>query len=396
MTETLSFPGLGLEFEINRVAFTIGSRPIYWYGIIVAAAFLLAALYILARSKIFGLDSDRVMDVVIGSVLVGIGGARIYYVLFRWATYSQDPVSAFYIWEGGIAIYGGIIGGVVAALFICKWRKVKLLPMFDLAAGGLLIGQAVGRWGNFVNIEVFGGNTTAAWGMTSPSISWYIQQNMGDLNRIGMSVDPSLPVHPTFFYESLWCLIGFLFVAWYTGRRRFDGELWLIYLGWYGLGRFFIEGMRTDSLLLGTIRVSQAVALICVLASVGALAVIRSKIKRANDPEYLKLYVGTDEAASILSGEFYKKKDKKQADSVAEAEFEEESGSGEAYEQGEEPEPGEEPKPSEAVTPEGESEAGIDDNQDSQIEQAEQDIQEVQEIHKTQQKQEEDVDGENN
>lgn len=302
MSELLSFPGLGLEFEINRVAFMLGTRPVYWYGIIIAASFLAASAYMLSRCKDFGLDGDRVMDVILGAVLLGIVGARTYYVLFKWDTYRENPVSVFYVWEGGIAIYGGIIGGLIAAILICKWRKVKLLPMLDLAACGLLLGQAVGRWGNFVNMEAFGRNTNAAWGMTSPSIVWYLQQNSRELSRLGVSVDPSVPVHPTFFYESVWCFLGFLFMAWFTKKRRFDGELWLIYLGWYGLGRFFIEGLRTDSLLIGTMRVSQVLAMLCVVASLLTLTAILSKIKRANDPEFMMLYVQTEESKAVLAG----------------------------------------------------------------------------------------------
>ncbi len=310
MPEILSFPGLGLQFEIDRVAFTVGSNPIYWYGIIIALAFLVAASYILTRAKTFGLDGDRVMDVILGGVLCGIIGARLYYVAFRWDTYSQNPLSVFDLRSGGLAIYGGIIGGVIAAILVCKFRKVKLLPMLDLAAGGLLLGQAVGRWGNFVNMEAFGSNTNVAWGMTSPSIAWYLNENSATLSQLGVKVDPSLPVHPTFFYESMWCLLGFLFVAWFTKRRRFDGQIGLVYLGWYGLGRFFIEGLRTDSLMLGTMRVSQILALLCVLASVLGLTATLSKIRRANDVDFLKLYVNTDEGKAVLAGEFYKKKEK--------------------------------------------------------------------------------------
>lgn len=317
--EVLSFPGLGLQFTVNRIAFTVAGRPIYWYGIILAAAFLAAAAYVLSRARTFGLDGDRVMDVILGSVLLGIIGARAYYVIFRWATYSRDPLSVFNIREGGVAIYGGIIGGVIAALIICKIRKVKLLPMLDLGAGGLLLGQAIGRWGNFVNMEAFGRNTTASWGMTSPSIIWYLKQNTGDLTRLGVVVDPSLPVHPTFFYESMWCLLGFLLVMLFTKRRRFDGEIWLMYLGWYGIGRFFIEGLRTDSLLFGTMRVSQILALLCVIASVLTLIIVLSKIKRENDPGYLKIYVDTDEGKAVLAGEFYKKKENPAKTETAEA-----------------------------------------------------------------------------
>ena len=309
MAEALSFPGLGLEFEISRVAFTVGDSPIYWYGIIVAVAFLAAAAYVLLRAKVFGLDGDRVMDVVLGGVLAGIIGARLYYVMFRWDTYSRDIMSVFNIREGGIAIYGGLAGGVIAAVFLCKLRRVKLLPMLDLAAGGIILGQMIGRWGNFVNMEAFGANTQAAWGMTSPSIAWYLRQNMRELTAQGFQIQPDMPVHPTFFYESMWCLLGFLFILWFTRRRRFDGEIGLIYIGWYGIGRFLIEGLRTDSLMLGTMRVSQVVALLCVLVSAITLITVLSRIKRANDPDYLKIYVDTDEGKAVIAGEFYKKKD---------------------------------------------------------------------------------------
>lgn len=309
MSEILSFPALGLEFELNRVAFSVGGRPVYWYGIIIALAFLAAASYVLTRTRAFGLDNDRVMDVILGAVVLGIIGARLYYVAFEWDTYAKNPISIINIREGGIAIYGGIIGGAIAMAVMCKWRAVKLLPMLDLAAGGLFIGQAIGRWGNFVNMEAFGSNTTVVWGMTSPSISWYLSRNMSRLSQIGVTVDPGMPVHPTFLYESLWCFLGFLAIAWFTNRRRFDGELILIYLGWYGLGRFFIEGLRTDSLMLGTMRISQIVALLCVLASVLWLSLTLSKIRRSNDPEFMKLHVETDEGKAVLAGEFYKKKD---------------------------------------------------------------------------------------
>lgn len=318
MSETVSFPGLGLEFNMDRVAFTLFGRSIYWYGIIIAVAFLLGALYVMKRVKTFGLDSDRVMDVVLGGVLLGIVGARLYYVLFSWDTYKDNPVRIFDIRAGGIAIYGGVIGALVAAVIICKWRKVKLLPALDLAAAALFLGQAIGRWGNFINVEAFGSNTTAPWGMTSSSVVWYLQQHRADLAAIGVTVDPNLPVHPTFFYESMWCLLGFLFLCWYTSRRRFDGELSLIYIGWYGLGRFFIEGLRTDSLLLGSIRVSQIVALLCVIASALIMVSVRSKIRRSNDPGFMPLYVNTPEGQLVVAGEFYKKKEKAEEKTEAE------------------------------------------------------------------------------
>jgi phosphatidylglycerol:prolipoprotein diacylglycerol transferase len=346
MAEVLSFPGLGLEFEIDRIAMTVAGRPIYWYGVIIALAFLAAASFALMRARAFGLDGDRVMDVVLGSVLAGIVGARIYYVIFRWDSYAENLMSVFYVWEGGIAIYGGIIGGVLAAVFICKWRRVKLLPMLDLAAGSVLLGQAIGRWGNFVNIEVFGGNTTLPWGMTSRTISWYLRENLQELGAIGMTVDPELPVHPTVLYESLWCLLGFVIVARYAGKRKFDGEAGLFYLVWYGLGRFFIEGLRTDSLLLGTMRVSQVLALLCVLVAGMALVTVRSRITRANDPDYMRLYIPTEEAAAVLDGTFYKKKEAKPEEPVEEPPLQElqenaEAGTAEEAEETKEAEDGE-------------------------------------------------------
>lgn len=310
MSETLSFPGLGLEFDLQRIAFTVFGFPIYWYGIIIAAAFLVGAVYAMSRCRTFGLDADRVMDVILGGVLLGIVGARLYYVAFSWDTYKDDLLTIFNVRKGGLAIYGGIIGAVLGAVIMCKWRRVRLAPLLDLVAGGILVGQGIGRWANFVNIEAFGSNTSAAWGMTSPTIQGYLQMHKADLNAIGVVVDPTVPVHPTFLYESIWCLLGFGLIAWYTKRRRFDGELALIYLGWYGLGRFFIEGLRTDSLLIGTLRVSQLLALICFFAALIIFLLIHSRIRREGDPTYMQLYVQTEEGQSVLAGEFYKKKDK--------------------------------------------------------------------------------------
>lgn len=223
----VSFPGLGIgEFEINQTAFTIPGIdwPIRWYGVIIAAGFLLAILYILKRTRTFGLDADRVLDVIIGAVIGGIVGARLYYVIFSWEIYADDPISVFYLWKGGIAIYGGVIGGFLVGYLICRWRKVKFLPMADLAVGRAHPRAVDRRWGNFVNIEAFGSNTTAPWGMAGPAVRQYLASHQAALAAQGVVVDPSLPVHPTFFYESAWCLLGFLFIAWYTKRRRFDGR----------------------------------------------------------------------------------------------------------------------------------------------------------------------------
>lgn len=308
MTQTVSFPGLGIEeITLNRVAFTIFGHPIYWYGVIIALAFLLGITYLIKRAPAFGLDSDRVMDVILGAVIGGIIGARIYYVAFSWDQYRSNLADVVKIWEGGIAIYGGVLGGFLVGAIICRIRKVRFVPMADLAVGGLILGQSIGRWGNFVNVEAFGSNTSLPWGMASPSITEYLARHQAALAAQGVSVDPSMPVHPTFFYESMWCLLGFLLIALVTKHRRFDGELTLLYAGWYGAGRSVIEGLRTDSLMWGSVRVSQALAILLVIASILTWLLIRMKIKKSGDPEYLKLYVDTTEGQAILNKTFYQK-----------------------------------------------------------------------------------------
>lgn len=316
MGELLTFPGLGLEFHLNRVAFHIGSFSIAWYGVIMATAFLAGICYIMLRGKRFGLDSDRVIDVILVAVVGAIIGARAYYVIFSWDEYRNDLASIFRIWEGGIAIYGGLIGGVLVGLLMCRLRKVRMLPMLDLTVGGLIIGQAIGRWGNFVNIEAFGANTTLPWGMAGPAVEQYLTRMQEKLAQFGVTVDPTMPVHPTFFYESVWCLLGFIAIAWYTSRRRFDGELVLLYVVWYGAGRAVIEGLRTDSLMLGSIRISQMLSIIGVVVALVVWALVRTKVRQSEDPDYLKLYVNTEEAEQIRKGTFYIKKDETAEDDI--------------------------------------------------------------------------------
>ena len=302
MTHTLDFPGLGLSFELNRVAFSVFGQPVFWYGLIIGLAFAAAAFYYIKRVKEFGLDGDRMIDVLILTALGGVIGVRLYHVIFSWEMYRHNLLGIFNLREGGLAIYGGIAGGVLFAYLACKWRGVKFLPLLDLFASGMLLAQGIGRWGNFVNIEAFGSNTTAPWGMTSPVITSYLIHYQERLAALGMMVDPHMPVHPTFLYESLWNFAGFALIALYIKKRKFDGEIFLIYLGWYGLGRAVIEGMRTDSLMLGNWRISQVVAVLCVIASAAALAVIHSRIRKSNDPSYLRLYVHTVEGGATPGG----------------------------------------------------------------------------------------------
>ena len=298
---TLEFPKLGLSFELNSVAFTLFGIEIKWYGVLITLGIILAFLYALKRTRSFGIDPDRMFDVSLAGLVGGVIGARLFYVIFEWDLYKDDLLSIFNTRKGGLAIYGGIIGALLVGALFCKIRKVKLLPMFDLAALGLLIGQCIGRWGNFFNIEAFGSNTDLPWGMYSEQTASYLSAHQNELLlSLGVTVDPRAPVHPCFLYESLWCLIGFILLHFLSKKRRYDGQIFLMYIAWYGVGRFFIEGLRTDSLLIGRLRVSQVLAAVFVIASVITMLIIRSKIKRSGDPDYLPLYVNTEESKALL------------------------------------------------------------------------------------------------
>ncbi|MDD6320407.1 MAG: prolipoprotein diacylglyceryl transferase [Oscillospiraceae bacterium] len=268
MTYHVQFPGLGLEMTINRVALSIGNFNIYWYGVIIAAGMLLAILYAFHYADDFGINSDRLVDVILVGAVMAIVCARIYYVAFAPFEYESlwDMID---IRQGGIAIYGAVIGAFVFGGLMAKFRKVPILPLFDLVGICFLIGQGIGRWGNFVNQEAFGSNTTLPWGMYSEGTQAYLAGVQATLAAQGITVDPAMPVHPTFLYESIWCLVGFAMLTLYFKKRHFNGEIFLLYIIWYGLGRFWIEGLRTDALMLtANLRTSQLVALISVAAAV--------------------------------------------------------------------------------------------------------------------------------
>lgn len=251
MQHVIAFPRLGLEFTLNRVAFSLFGKDIYWYGIIICAGFLLAVWYLNTRVSQFGFTSDHLVDCLLLCVPAGVIGARIYYVAFEWDYYSRHLGEIIAIWQGGIAVYGSVIGVVLALWGYSRYKKLPLGGLCDVAALGLLIGQCIGRWGNFVNGEAYGGVTGLPWGMT---------------------IDGASPVHPTFLYESLWNLAGFAALHSYSKKRKFEGELALLYVAWYGLGRAWIEGLRTDSLYLGPVRVSQLLAAVSCAAAVAVLA----------------------------------------------------------------------------------------------------------------------------
>ena len=263
---TVQFPKLGWEFQINPVAFTIGNLEIRWYGILIAAGFLLAFLYALASCKKMRINEDKLINCVIVGMICGVVGARLYYVIFYpGSDYIENPMAIFDLRKGGLGIYGGIIGGLLGGAITAKICHLRIPPILDLASLGFLIGQGIGRWGNFVNQEAFGGATTLPWGMQSSATEVVV---------------PNSPVHPCFLYESIWCLLGFLLLHIFTRKyRKYDGQTFLLYVLWYGVGRFFIEGLRQDSLLTPFfgLRVSQVVAAATVLLSLILLLVFSKK-----------------------------------------------------------------------------------------------------------------------
>ena len=303
----IEFPNLGFGFNINPTAFTIFGLDIQWYGIIITLGLILAIIYVFPRMKRFGIDSDRAVDAVIGGVLGGIVGARLYYVAMKWEDYNKGSIgetlkAVINTRNGGLAIYGGIIGAFIVGYIICKIRKVKILPMLDVTVLGLLIGQGVGRWGNFVNQEAFGTNTDFFLGMTGGTIQRTISNAVqigGDMyNNGNAEMMWEKAVHPCFLYESLWCILGFVILAFISKRRRYDGQIFLMYLAWYGFERFFVEGLRTDSLTLGNIRISQALSAIIFIVSVILQIVMFFRIRR--DPESFVLYASTEESRKLI------------------------------------------------------------------------------------------------
>ncbi|WMJ84591.1 prolipoprotein diacylglyceryl transferase [Oscillospiraceae bacterium LTW-04] len=288
----LAFPGLGLDFSISRVAVFIGPFTIYWYGIIVVTGIALGVIYATWRAAQFGVDKEKLSDVFLYAIIAGMLGARAYYVAFSWDYYKLHPEEIIQIWKGGIAFYGGIIAAILCGYLLCRRWKLPVVRALDASLGGLLLGQSIGRWGNFVNIEAFGGYYEGPWRMVSPVIDNYFHMHPDLLP--GFTPDQVLqmsdiPVHPTFFYESAWTMLGFLFIVWYTKRRRFNGELTLMYFFINGLGRAVIEGLRTDSLTAGSIRVSQLLAGCMVVFAVVLWLAVYKKLADGTAPAWMLL-----------------------------------------------------------------------------------------------------------
>ena len=275
----ISFPGLGIgPFSIDPVVFKVFGLTVRWYGLLICIGMVLAILYIISRTKYEKIKTDDFVDIAIFTIIFGVVGARIYYVLFKLDNYivkgdffaSLKKMVA--IWEGGIAIYGALIAGFLTILVMCRIKKLRLAAVLDAVAPGVMIGQIIGRWGNFVNMEAFGTKTDLPW-------------------RMYLSSD-GICHHPTFLYESLWNLIGFILIAVFYKKKKFHGNVFLFYMTWYGFGRMFIEGLRTDSLyVLGTgIRISQVVAFVTFAVGLVLLIVNYVKVKK-NDLKLASPYL---------------------------------------------------------------------------------------------------------
>ncbi len=237
-----------------------------WYGVIIAFGLTLAVLFGGRTAYKWKMDINKMLDVLIFGAVGGIVGARLYYVFSKWEMYSAQPEKIFAIWEGGLAIYGGLIGGIIAGLIVCKVEKLNVLNLLDLCGMSFLIGQGIGRWGNFANQEAFGTNTTLPWGMYSVKTEEYLSS----LDYTSLGLDPTAPVHPTFLYESLWCIMSFVILYIICKKfRKFSGQIFLGYGILYGLERFIVEGIRTDSLYIGNtnLRTSQVLSLAIFLVS---------------------------------------------------------------------------------------------------------------------------------
>ena len=279
----ISFPTFGIEIDPPS-SFPIGPLNVHLYGIVIAVGLLLAVVYALVRRKQFGLTEDDLIDGVLLIVPVAIIFARAYYCIFEWEQYKDNWTDVFYIWKGGLAIYGSVIGAALGIIAYCYFKRLKIGAVLDIVALGFLIGQAVGRWGNFFNREAYGAVTDSflRMGLFNPYTQTYTYY------------------HPTFLYESLWNTAGFVLLHFLSKKRRYDGQIALGYVAWYGLGRALIEGLRMDSLYIGSFRVSQLLAAISCLAALGVLIFMSF---RRHDPADLFVNVRAVEAAEEETAE---------------------------------------------------------------------------------------------
>ncbi len=274
------FPALGIEINPPE-GLTFGAFSIRFYGVILAIGLLLACIYGLRRKKTFGLTEDEILDGAMIIIPFAIICARAYYCIFAWDEFKANPIEVLYIWNGGIAIYGGVIGAAIGIVVYCLFKKIPIGTALDITAVSFLLGQAIGRWGNFFNREAFGAETESFLRMGLEHVSGAVTYH-----------------HPTFLYESLWNIAGFVLLHFLSKRRKYDGQVALGYAAWYGLGRCFIEGLRTDSLYWGPFRVSQMLAAISCFAAVAVLIIMTF---RTHDPA--KLHVNRVAAMEAAEAE---------------------------------------------------------------------------------------------
>lgn len=310
---TVSFPGFGIgEFSIDPVAIRIPigqGIEIRWYGILIVTGIILAFLYSYYRSKHEGISFDDLLDITIFTVIFAVIGARAYYVLTSLDQYDTF-LEMISIWNGGIAIYGAIIAGAITILVVCKIKKINFLRMFDAAAPGVMIGQIIGRWGNFCNGEAFGET------LTQGDFFYFARMGLNSSNTGNVTMF----VHPTFLYESLWNLVGFTLIHFFYKKKKFDGQVVLWYVTWYGFGRMLIEGLRTDSLYIGVFRISQVVGFLCFVLGSIALVVfgIRARRKQLDSEEYTLAYKRISRPSSMFEAENLSDIEPKNVDTEAE------------------------------------------------------------------------------
>ena len=292
---SIHFPHLGIELDPPS-SFSLGPLNIHFYGMIIALGLMLAVIYGMRRSKQFGLKSDDILDGVLWIVPISVICARLYYCFAEWDVYGKDPVSILHIWKGGLAIYGGVIGAAVSLVVFSRIKKINLGALLDVVALGFLIGQSIGRWGNFMNREAFGCYTDGLFAMRISQSYLHVPSNATEafLAQVDtmkqMAVEGGyagfIQVHPTFLYESVWNAVGFVALHLLSKRRQYDGQIALGYVAWYGLGRALVEGLRMDSLGAGNIRYSQVLAAV---SCVAAVAVLIWQATRKHDKENLNV-----------------------------------------------------------------------------------------------------------
>ncbi|MBO5845226.1 MAG: prolipoprotein diacylglyceryl transferase [Clostridia bacterium] len=267
----ISFPGLGIDtFSVDPVAFSIGKLEVRWYGLIITIGILLAVAYCYYRSKQEDITLDDLLDMALFAVPCGVIGARLYYVLTSLSEYDSFG-EMIAIWNGGLAIYGAIIAGAITILCVCRYKKINPLKAFDMVSPAVMIGQLLGRWGNFFNGEAYGTE------VSKNSILYFLRMGLAPNIK---SYSTMYYFHPTFLYESVWNLVGFILINLFYKKKKFDGQIFLMYVSWYGFGRMFIEGLRTDSLYVGVFRISQVLGFLCFLVGASVLIYMLAKIRR--------------------------------------------------------------------------------------------------------------------